>query len=152
MERTDANRSRKRDSCNQSNRFLRPLSRFDAAKGQIRNHFERGKKVSLNRAGGVFPSLPTHHPSSSNERTSERRVISGAVKLSFGYQRDATPRARIRAREVIWLSETQTLPSACPKVVEYNGPDERTNSHPRATKQPSAIVAQSIMESRPRRL
>lgn len=35
--------------------------------------------------------------------------------------------------------------------VEYNGPDERTNSHPRTTKQPSAIVAQSVMESRPRR-
>jgi len=84
--------------------------------------------------------------------TRRASVISGAVKLSFGYQRDATPRARIRAREVIWLSETQTLLSVCPKVVEYNGPDERTNSHPRATKQPSAIVAQSIMESRPRRL
>lgn len=86
-------------------------------------------------------------------------IISRAVKLSFGYQRDTTPSSStlppsLRADKGALgnLAQWNANIAPCPKVVvEYNGPDERTNSHPRATKQPSAIVAQSIMESRPRR-
>lgn len=70
----------------------------------------------------------------------EREAVSRAVKLSFGYQRDEKHPARIRAPEVIWLSETQTQPpppSPPPPLApqEYNGPDERTNSHPRNSPQ-----------------
>jgi hypothetical protein len=111
----------------------RSSSPFAATKEDTSDRFERGKKVSLNRP--LMPEMPFPPciPSflrsfvssflrsfvGQDGRKASGGVISGAVKLSFGYQRDATPRARIRAREVIWLSETQTL--LCPKVVEYNG-------------------------------
>lgn len=141
---------------NQSNRFFVVFISARCNKRVYSRPFRMRQESFLKSALRLEVRLPFPTYSLTLPRETRRAraggVISGAVKLSFGYQRDATPRARIRAREVIWLSETQTLLSVCPKVVEYNGPDERTNSHPRATKQPSAIVAQSIMESRPRRL
>jgi len=110
---------KKKYAHNQSNRFFRGLYLGSMQqKGIFSTVLEWGKKVSLNRpfASRYLP-FPTYSPSS--VRLTERAsVISGAVKLSFRYQRDATPRARIRAREVIWLSETQTLLSEYPKVVE----------------------------------
>lgn len=116
----------KRNARNQSNRFFFPPALFIRTRRNKEMIFptrsrRRGKKVSSNRFSAPSrlplgsPFAPYPPPPSISRETRACGVRAGAVKLSFGYQRDATPRARIRAREVIWLSETQTLLSAVPQ-------------------------------------